>query len=330
MLSAGEHMSISRRDFIGTTAISTIAATSASGAEAMPKRTLGKTGEKVSILVFGSGSRFLMYKEEEKALEALNKALDMGITYIDTAYSYGNGTSEERVGKVLKARGGKKGLFLATKVQERNGEKAMRIFEGSLKRLNVSQVDLLHIHGLMNADDLAAIEAEDGVLKVVQKIRDQKMARFIGITCHHDPMVLKTALERHEFDCTQMALNAARAGMRTPDDKFKLGLTSKDSFESIALPVARRKNMGVIAMKVFGQEGLVGKAEPEQLIRYSLSIPGVSACVAGMPKLEHIEQNITIAKNYKPLAPAEMQDLSKKLERHKMAMDLFFHNHVDA
>jgi uncharacterized protein len=194
----------------------------------------------------------------------------------------------------------------------------------------VSQVDLLHIHGLMNADDLAAIEANDGVLKVVQKMKDQKVARFIGITCHHDPTVLRTALERHEFDCTQMALNAARAGMRTPDDQFKLGLTSKDSFQSIALPVARRKNMGVIAMKVFGQEGLVGKAEPEQLIGYSLSIPGVSACVVGMPKLEHIEQNITIAKAYQPMPAGEMQDLSKKLERHKMAMDLFFHNHVDA
>ena len=323
-------MSISRRHFIGTAAITGLAAASASGADTMPKRTLGKTGEQVSILVFGSGSRFLMYKEEDKALEALNKALEMGITYIDTAFSYGNGVSEERVGKVLKARGGKKGLFLATKVNERNGDKAMKIIEGSLKRLQVDQVDLLHIHGLEDEKDLAAIEAKDGVLNVVRKMRDQKVARFIGITCHYDPIVLKTALERHDFDCTQMALNAARAGMRTPDNKFKLGLTANDSFESLALPVARKKNMGVIAMKVFGQEALVGAGTPEQLIRYALSLPGVSAAVAGMPKLEHIEQNIEVAKNFKPLSKSEMESLPTKLYREKMAMDRFFHHHVDA
>src|SRR5688572_30658233 len=110
-------MSISRRGFIASAAVTGLAV----GAEKMPTRTLGKTGAKVSILVFGSGSRFLMYKEEEKALEALNKALDMGITYVDTAFGYGNGVSEERVGKVLKARG-RKGIFLATKVQKRNGD----------------------------------------------------------------------------------------------------------------------------------------------------------------------------------------------------------------
>ena len=146
---------------------------------------LGKTGVRVSILAMGGGSRFLMYKEEDKALEALNRAFDLGITYMDTAFGYGNGLSEERVGKVMKDR--RKGIFLATKVNKRKGDEAMAIIEGSLKRLQTDHVDLIHIHDLKGADDLAAIEAKDGVLAVLRKLRDQKVARFIGITSHTDP-----------------------------------------------------------------------------------------------------------------------------------------------
>src|SRR5712691_321562 len=112
-------MSISRRRFLESTTLGGIAAGVTNAAEIdkdhkLPTRVLGKTGARVSIVAFGSGSRFLMYKEEDKALEALNKALDLGITYVDTAYGYGNGLSEERVGKVMKTR--RKEVWLATKI----------------------------------------------------------------------------------------------------------------------------------------------------------------------------------------------------------------------
>jgi predicted aldo/keto reductase-like oxidoreductase len=264
-----------------------------------------------------------MYKEEDKALEALNHALDLGITYVDTAFSYGNGRSEERVGKVMKTR--RKGVWLATKIQDRNGDAAMRIFEGSLKRLQTDHVDLVHIHGLGDEDDLKAVEAPDGVLKVFYKLRDQKMARFIGVTCHSNPGVLKQALERHDFDCTQMALNAAQVGQ---DRKVKTG--PDFSFQSVALPVALRKKMGVTAMKIFAQERLSGAAPVDQLIRYSMSLP-VAAAVIGMPKLEYLEENVRIAKAFKPLPKSEMQDLSRRLSAaHKASLDRFFSDHIDA
>src|SRR5262249_11903987 len=156
-------------------------------------------------------SRFLMYKEEDKALEAINKAIDMGITYLDTAFGYGNGQSEERVGKVMKKR--RKEVWLATKINKRGYDEAMDVIEGSLRRLQTEQVDLIHIHSLTDMDDLKA--GENGVLKALYKAKAEKMTRFIGVTSHTDPTVLKTALERNEFDCTQMALNAARMGMRS-------------------------------------------------------------------------------------------------------------------
>ncbi len=295
----------------------------------MPVRVLGNTGARVSILAMGGGSRYLMYQDEDKALEAMNHALDLGITYVDTAYSYGNGRSEERIGKVLKTR--RQGVFLATKIEARKGDEAQRVLEGSLKRLQTDQIDLVHIHSLTDEKDLAAIEAPGGVLETFQKVREQKMMRFIGITSHTDPAVLKTALERHNFDCTQMALNAARAGMRNGPKGMVPNEALQTSFEQTALPIARRKNMGVIAMKIFAQEALVGQAPAEKLMYYPLSLPGVTLVVAGMPKLEFIDQNVALAKAFKPLPSAEMKQLSAGLAaRNKVALDRFFSNHVDA
>ena len=312
-------MSVSRRQFIGTAALGAIAA---KGATAMPTRPLGRTGARVSILAFGCGSRFLMYKEEDRALAALNHALDLGITYVDTAYAYGDGLSEERVGKVMATR--RKEVWLATKVPDRKGDEAMRRIEGSLKRLQTDHLDLIHIHSLGGVDDLEAIEAKDGVLATLLKLRDQKVTRAIGITCHTDPAVLKTALERHDFDCTQMALNAARAGMA------RLESDPHGSFESLALPVANRKNMGVIAMKVFAQEKLSGKAPVEKLIQYSLSL-AVTTAVVGMPKIEFIEHNIETAKAFQPMPRGEMEKMSGDLAgAYKASVERHFDGHVDA
>ncbi|MCC6859205.1 MAG: aldo/keto reductase [Bryobacterales bacterium] len=317
-------MGCTRRTFLEGAAAASLAGSALAGSQStgkggMPTRILGRTGARVSILVMGGGSRFLAYKDEDQAQEALNKALDLGISYIDTAYSYGEGVSEKRVGLVMKTR--RKGVFLTTKISQRNGDEAMRTFEGSLKRLQVDQVDLCHIHALMGKDDLERIEAGNGVLNTLLKLRDQKMARFIGVTCHNDPEVLKTALERHDFDCVQMALNAARVGM---------GKNIAGSFESIALPVAKAKKLGVIAMKVFAQDKLVGQAPADKLLQYSLSLP-VAAAVVGMPKLEHIEANVRAAKAFKPMPRAEMEALSGRLAAaNKMALDRYFAHHIDA
>jgi uncharacterized protein len=328
-------MTLTRRRFLKGTGAG-VALGTALRAEArpapgrLPTRVLGKTGVRVSILAMGGGSRFLMYKEEDKALEALNRAFDLGITYMDTAFGYGNGLSEERVGKVLKTlKHRRKGIFLATKINKRKGDEAMKILEGSLKRLQTDQIDLIHLHDLKGADDLAAAEAPDGVLAVLRKLRDQKVTRFIGVTSHTDPTVLKTALERHDFDCTQMALNAALVGMKGSPKGMIPNPDMTSSFESVALPVARAKKLGIIAMKIFGQEALVGAAPTEKLLYYSLSLP-VTTAVVGTPKLEHLEEDVQLARAFKPLPRAQMRSLSKELSaKYKLALDLQLHHHHD-
>src|SRR5712692_6294376 len=133
-------MSISRRRFLEAAAVTTLAANAAEEG-AMPARVLGRTGVRVSILGFGCGSRLLMYKEEQKGVEALNRALDLGINYIDTASAYGEGVSEQWVGTIMKSR--RKGVFLVTKVDQRKGDQAQRSIESSLNRLQTGQVDLI-------------------------------------------------------------------------------------------------------------------------------------------------------------------------------------------
>ncbi len=326
-------MSISRRGFIGSAALAATApGYGAESKSTLPKRPLGRTGVQVSQLAFGCGSRFLMYKDEDKALEALHRALDLGITYLDTAFAYGNGLSETRVGKVMATR--RKEVFLATKMQERNGEKVQAIIEGSLKRLQTDQLDLIHIHELKGEDDLARIEAKDGILNTLIKLRDQKVTRFIGITCHYDPTMLKTALERHDFDCTQMALNAALSGMQSGKNKagasaMVINAEMKTSFETVALPVAKRKNMGVIAMKAFAADGLAGQATPEKLLYYAMSLP-VSTVSVGMPTLDLIAENTKMARAFKPLTATEMSSMSESLSgKNKVALDLYFAHHRD-
>ena len=325
----------SRREFLEKSAMAGLAgatlSTAAAGAAPMPTRVLGKTGARVSILAFGCGSRLEMYSTGEAAAEAINLALDSGISYLDTAYGYGQGRSESWVGQVAKTR--RKEFFLATKIEPRDGDSARRILEGSLKRLQTDQIDLIHVHALQDADDLAKIEAPDGVLNALRKMRDEKLTRFIGITSHYDPTVLKTAIERHDFDCVQMALNAALQGMTGGEHGMVLNPAMQTSFERVALPAARKKNMGILAMKIMGQEALLGtgpgKTDAAKLLQYSWSLP-VAATVVGMPVHTMIQENAKWARNFQPMPEEEMRDFSGRIAAaNKLALDFRFREHVD-
>jgi hypothetical protein len=291
-----------------------LAKSALAGETGLPHRTLGGTGASVSILAFGCGSRFLMYQDEEQALAVLNHAIDLGINYIDTAYGYGDGKSETRVGKVMAKR--RKEVWLATKIQDRTRDAFLLRLEGSLKRLQTDQVDLVHIHSLGKADMLARLEAPDGALKGLLEAKEQKMARFIGMTSHTDGAVMAQAIERHPLDCVQMALNPSGNG----------------EFEKTALVAANKKGLGVIAMKVFGQENLIGqepgKSDPTSLLRFALSLP-VSTAVSGMPHPEMLERNVALGRTFTPYSDAEMEHLRQELAISRPMMEKKLVGHVD-
>jgi hypothetical protein len=224
----------------------------------------------------------------------------------------------------------RKEVILATKIPGRTAEEARRQIELSLHRLRTDRLDVLHIHALKDLEDLKQIEARGGVLEALYEAREQKVTRAIGITCHAAPDALRSALERHDFDCTQMALNAGLASMADTSKGMKAAPTAPASFERLALPVAGRKHMGVIAMKVFGQEQLLGSASLESLLRYALSLP-VSLASVGMPRFEHIEHNAKLAQSFTPMSVRERRRLEQSIESgRKLAFINFLADHQDA
>jgi len=321
-------MTFTRREFLGAAAAAPLALKSFGEPGTLPTRTFGRSGARLPILAFGCGSRFLSYESDDDAVAILNRAIDLGVTYLDTAHSYGEGKSEERVGRVMKAR--RKEVFLATKLQARTADEARRQIELSLKRLNTDRLDVLHVHALESLDDLAAIEAKGGVLEAVLEARDQKVTRLAGITGHADPVAMKAALERHDFDCVQMALNVARARIAFDNDGARPISMAEKSYEALALPVATAKNLGVIAMKVFGQDRLQSPAPAEKLLYYALSLPVTLASV-GMPRPALLDRNVALARGFRPLDEPEMRHLRASVgEAERMALARFFHDHRDA
>ena len=236
----------SRREFLKTTAAAVVLGAGekalAAGAGSLPKRRLGNTGEMVSCIGFGSGSRFCSIESEDAAQALLEKAFASGINYFDTAGSYTRRgierLSEKRLGIFSKAR--RKQVFLATKIDPRDRAGALRSVETSLKFLQTDYLDLIQIHSLSNHADLDQIGGANGVLAAVKQLKDQKVARFFGITGHNDGIAMTEALRRYDFDTVLMALNAAQSANPIAQRK----MAAIPAFEESALPIALKKEDG--------------------------------------------------------------------------------------
>jgi aryl-alcohol dehydrogenase-like predicted oxidoreductase len=327
----------SRREFLkSTTAVMVLgAAEKALGATApqlpfLPKRRLGKTGDMVSCIGFGSGTRFCSIQDENGAQALLERALALGINYFDTAGSYTRRPlerlSEKRLGEFSKQR--RKDIFLATKIDPRDRDGALRSVETSLKFLQTDYLDLIQIHSLSNLNDLERMGGPDGVIAAIQELRDQKASRFVGITGHNDGAAMTEALRRHDFDTVLMALNAAQSANPIAARK----MVAIPAFEQSALPAALQKNMGILSMKVMGQGMLVGngagRALPSELLQFNLSQP-VASVIIGCEQMAPLEQNVQAALNFTPMSENEKQKLEEKVAPSRSAWQRFLQWHDD-
>jgi predicted aldo/keto reductase-like oxidoreductase len=259
----------------------------------MPVRPLGKTGHQVKLFSLGGQSTLELSGTEEESVAIVNRALDLGVNYIDTAAMYGGGVSQKYIGMVMKTR--RKEVFLATKTHSRSYDGSMRLLEESLRSLQTDRIDLWQIHNVRTTDDLDAIFSRDGAIKALEKARDEKMVRYLGITGHYDPSVLKRAITDYPFDNILMALNAA--------DR------NEHSFIETLLPTAVEKKMGIVGMKVpaggrIFRSGGITSMEPA--MRYVLTLP-VSTIIVGIDDLAQLEENVRIAREFKPMSDAEMR-----------------------
>jgi aryl-alcohol dehydrogenase-like predicted oxidoreductase len=269
----------------------------------MPTRPLGRTGFQVPLFSLGGQGLLEHPGHTDEAVAIINRALDLGVKYCDTAHWYGGGSSESYYGEALKAR--RNDIYLATKSGERSYDGAMRDLETSLKRLQTDRLDCWQMHHVRNEDDVEKIFAPNGALKAFLKARDEKITRFIGITGHLNPFALKDAIGRYDFDTILMALNAA--------DKNLPGPGNESSFIENLLPAAVEKQLGIIGMKVPAIGHIFrpgGVTTMRQAMSYTLSLP-VSTVIIGIKTIPELEENVRIAQTFKPLTTAEMVELER-------------------
>jgi uncharacterized protein len=267
---------------------------------AMPLRDFGKTGARVSV--FGLGCFPLGgLPDDVKGVEIVRRALERGCTYFDTAPSYSNGASERRVGAALKGRP-RASFFLATKTHTRTAREARRDLDASLTRLSVDHLDLVQVHAVADTADLERALAKEGPLAALVKAREEKLVRFLGVTGHADPKVVRAAVERYEFDAVLFPLNCV--------DPHHL------SFVKETLPAAVEKGLARVAMKVFASGKLPTLGiEPAECLRYAYGLD-VSTVIVGCSSLEQVDAAASVAVEARRLTGGEEAALLLKTQRH--------------
>jgi aryl-alcohol dehydrogenase-like predicted oxidoreductase len=288
----------------------------------MPTRNLGKTGHKIAIFSLGGQSALEHSNNEAVAIPIIERALDLGVNYIDTSSIYGGPTrpSERYIGQVLNRR--RHETFVATKTKERTRDGSMRMIEESLRLLQTDYVDIWQLHDIGTQADVDQVFAKDGAMEALLQARDQKIVRFLGITGHHRPDALSECIRRFPFDNILMGFNAA--------DKHE------HSFADELLPLAVERQMGIVGMKIPARGRLLASLTPPSLDRqkhmwegganlttqpgtlsmrealyYVWSHP-VSTVIVGIDSLAQLEENVKFAREFTPLSAQQMNDLTAK------------------
>ena len=282
---------------------------------AMPTNSFGKTGYKVGVLSLGGQATLEIKGREEESEKIINRAIDLGINYIDTAASYGRGVSQLNIGRVMKTR--RSEVWLSTKTHDRTYDGSMRLLEESLTNLQTDHLDTWQLHNVKTQDQMDQIFASDGAMKAMEKAKSEGMVRKIGITGHYEPLVLLEAIKRYPFDSILMAVNAA--------DIHYL------SFKNYLLPEAQKQGIAIIGMKVATRGRMISTWTPppvdeqparmatqkpgtitiKEALTYNMSLP-VSTTIIGVDSIEQIEENVKIASEFSPLPLAEMEKIEFK------------------
>ena len=278
-----------------------LAAASEAASGTVPRRMLGKTGVEVSALCFG-GAHLGRIDGETEAIRVLHEAIDAGITFLDNAWEYHKGVSEERMGKGLQGR--RQQVFLMTKVCSHGRDKqvAMQQLEDSLRRLRTDHIDLWQIHEVIYANDPDRHFAPGGVIDAMLEARRQGKVRFLGFTGHKDPAIhLKMLQQDFPFETCQLPLNVFDGTYR--------------SFEQTVLPVLNERGIAPLAMKSLSGNGDAvkrGVVTAEEALRYVLSLP-VATVVSGIDSRDVLRQNLAIARTFTPMTVAEMEGLRSRM-----------------
>lgn len=256
----------------------------------------------VSAIGFG-GYHLGLFEDDAEAIRLLHAALDAGVTFLDNAWEYNEHRSEELMGKALAEGGYRARAFLMTKVctHGRGYDVAMAQLEESLRRLRTDYLDVWQIHEVVYDDDPHRHYAKGGAVEALDAAKRSGKARFVGFTGHKRPAIHIEMIERgYPFDTVQMPLNVLDPNYR--------------SFEKHVLPLARERGIKAIGMKAFAEGRMLeaGGVDPDDALRYAMSLPGVLTTVTGIDSQKVLDHHVRIADDFVPLDEVAMQALRDK------------------
>jgi uncharacterized protein len=298
---------IDRRDFLKKAAAATVVTSlgnklSHAEASSFPYRTLGHTGEKVSLIGIG-GYHLGHTSDEQEAIRIVRTALDNGVNFLDNCWDYNGGVSEERMGKALRD-GYRQKAFLMTKVDGQTKKAAEQQMEESLRRLQTDHIDLLQFHEVIRETDPARIFGEGGGIEAALAAKKAGKIRYIGFTGHKSPDIhakmLETAFAHNfTFDAVQMPLNVMDAHY--------------NSFEEKVLPILLKHNIGVLGMKSMGDKIILNSktASPVECLHYAMNLP-TSVVITGCESMAILQQALDAARSFKPMKKDEVAQLLAK------------------
>jgi aryl-alcohol dehydrogenase-like predicted oxidoreductase len=262
------------------------------------KRKLGKTGVNVTILGLGGEGVLRTFGYANEACSLINRALDLGINYFESARAYSE--SESYYGKALRER--RKEIFLTSKSHARDRKGALEHLQETLKNMKTDHLDLWQVHDVRTDDDIKEIFGPGGAIEAFAEAKQKGLIRFIGVTGHHDPEILKKCIRLFDFDTVLLPVNPA-------EPHYK-------SFLDEVVPIAEQKGMGIIGMKVYFRgfaARIPGFQSMEPFLRFALSQP-VSTVVIGCDSVQQLEENVEFAMKFSPMPGAEMKNLIGKVK----------------
>jgi aryl-alcohol dehydrogenase-like predicted oxidoreductase len=271
---------------------------------AIPKRRLGRTNEQVSMIGMGGFHIGHPHMPDDDMIKLMHAAIDRGITFLDNSWDYNAGTSELRMGRALSVNRYRDRVFLMTKLDGRTKAAFNEQLDQSLARLLTDRLDLVQFHENIRRDDADRIFAPGGAFEAAVAAKVAGKVRYIGFTGHKSPayhlhMIELATQHGFTFDTVQMPLNVFDAHY--------------DSFEKNVLPVALERDMGILAMKTFGDRNLLetGLVDPIDMLHYSMNLP-TSVVITGIDKPEILDQAIAAVASFEPLSAARVDAILAK------------------
>jgi aryl-alcohol dehydrogenase-like predicted oxidoreductase len=299
---------VSRREFLGMTAASLLIAGSLNGAakpdtkNGIPYRTLGRTGEKVSVVGLG-GYHLGKQSDPDESIRIIRTGIDEGINFLDNCWDYNGGESEIRMGKALRD-GYRQKAFLMTKIDGRTKTAAAAQLDESLRRLQTDRIDLLQFHEVIRDSDPDRVFAKGGAIEVVLEAKKAGKIRFIGFTGHKSPdihlkMLATASKHGFKFDAVQMPLNVMDAHF--------------NSFEKRVLPVLTENGIAVLGMKPMGDHVILESktVTPTECLYYSMNLP-TSVVITGCDSMGILQQALHAARSFQPMNSSQVAALLAK------------------